>query len=183
MGIHSLSDSALDGSPVPGSGRRWYVANVFTGREKDAEAHLRNQGFVTFNPIEIRTVRHARRLVTKQKSFFPGYLFVAFDVELDRWRSINGTRGVKALIMQMERPVACPRGLVEKLVEAADESGVIDLSSRLQPGQKVKVRAGPFAELVGTLQKLDNAGRAKVLLEIMSGERTVRMESQDLQAL
>lgn len=183
MGMQSLNSSALEGMPTPMDGRRWYVAHVFTGREKDAAAHLRNQDFETFSPIEIRTIRHARRLVTREKAFFPGYLFVKFDVDLDRWRCINGTRGIKALIMQLERPVACPRGLVEKLIEAADENGVIDTSSRLQPGQKVKVRTGPFAEFVGTLERLDNAGRARVLLEIMSGERAVRINSQDLDAL
>jgi transcription termination/antitermination protein NusG len=60
---------------------------------------------------------------------------------------------------------------------------VIDTRSALRPGQKVKVKAGPFADLVGTLDRLDNAGRAKVLLEIMSGERCVSMAGHDLQAL
>lgn len=163
--------------------RRWYVANVHTGREKEAEAHLRNQGFVPFNPLEVRTVRSARRLVTKLKSFFPGYLFVEFDVDEERWRSINSTRGVRSLIMQSERPIPCPGGLVEKLIEAADEAGVINLSTQLQPGQRVKVRSGPFAEFVGTLQKVDMAGRAQVLLEVMSGERAVKMDSQILRAI
>lgn len=183
MGMHNLSGNTIAGSPVHGHGPRWYVANVFTGREKNAEVHLRNQGFVTFNPIENRTVRHARRLVTKQKSLFPGYLFVRIDIEIDRWRNINSTRGVKALIMQLERPVACPSGFVEKLLEVANENGVVDTSCRLQPGQKVKVKTGPFVEFVGTLERLDNSGRARVLLEIMSGKLPVQMESQHLETL
>lgn len=183
MGIHTSSNGILDGHPIRFDGRRWYVVHAFTGRERDAETHLRNQGFETFNPIEIRTVRHARKLVTRARAFFPGYVFVRIDVELDRWRSINGTRGVRSLIMQAERPVACPRGLVERLVEAADPDGVIDTLSTLRPGQKVKVRTGPFADLVGTLERLDNAGRAKVLLEIMSGQRAVSMAGHDLEAV
>ena len=183
MGMHTSSNGVLAGRPIRFDGRRWYVVHAFTGREKDADAHLRNQGFETFNPIEIRTVRHARRLVTRASAFFPGYVFVRIDVELDQWRCINGTRGVRSLIMQAERPVACPRGLVERLVEAADAQGVIETHSMLQPGQKVKVRTGPFADLVGTLERLDNAGRAKVLLEIMSGERSVRMAGHDLEAV
>ncbi|MDN2583031.1 transcription termination/antitermination NusG family protein [Aquibium sp. ELW1220] len=183
MGIHAAISSDPEALPIGSDGRRWYVVHAFTGREKEADAHLRNQGFDTFNPIEIRTVRHARRLVTKSRAFFPGYLFVRIDVDLDRWRSINGTRGVRSLIMQAERPVACPRGLVERLVEAADPDGVIDTRSTLRPGQKVKVKTGPFADLVGTLDRLDNSGRAKVLLEIMSGERAVSMAGHDLEAL
>lgn len=183
MGLHTSGDGILNRQATRCDGRRWYVAHAFTGREKDAEAHLRHQGFEAFNPVETRTVRHARKLVTRTRSFFPGYLFVRLDVELDRWRSINGTRGVRSLIMQAERPVACPRGLVERLVEAADPDGVIDTVSTLRPGQKVKVRTGPFADLVGTLERLDNAGRARVLLEIMSGERSVSMAGHDLEAV
>ncbi|WP_187970273.1 transcription termination/antitermination protein NusG [Aquibium microcysteis] len=183
MGLHTAGKGVLDGRPIRFDGRRWYVVHAFTGREKEAEAQLRNQGFEAFNPIEIRTVRHARRLVTRSAAFFPGYVFVRIDVDLDRWRSINATRGVRSLIMQAERPVACPRGLVEGLIDAADANGVIETRPLLQPGQKVKVRTGPFAEFVGTLEQLDNAGRARVLLQIMSGERAVRMAGHDLEAV
>ena len=165
-----------------GDGARWFVAHVFTGRERAAEGHLKNQGFETFYPVEIRKVRHARRQVTRERAFLPGYLFVRFDPVHDRWRAINGTQGVKRLIMQFERPVPCPRGLVENLLASADESGVIDTSDRLRPGLKVVVQSGPFAEVVGTLERLDNAGRARVLLEIMAGERVVRIDIHDIEA-
>lgn len=181
MGMHSLSRSTTRRWPIHGNDRRWHVAHVFTGRENNAEVHLRRQGFETFNPIENRTVRHARRFVIKQKSLFPGYLFVKFDVEIDRWRSINSTRGVKALIMQRDRPVACPNGLVETLIKVADVNNVIDMSHGLLPGQKVKIKSGPFAEFVGTLERLDDLGRARVLLQIMCGQRTVHMVSRDIE--
>lgn len=168
--------------PYPEDGRRWFVAHVFTGRERAAEAHLRNQGFETFYPIEIRTVRHARRQLTKERAFLPGYLFVRFDPAQERWRAINGTQGIKRLIMQLERPVPCPRGLVENLLASADENGIIDTSDRLRPGQKVVVRSGPFTDVVGTLERLDNAGRARILLDIMAGERAVRIGIRDIEA-
>ncbi len=183
LSTQSLHTGTPGAMASPASGRRWFVAHVFTGRERAAETHLKNQGFKTFYPVEIRTVRHARRQLTRERAFLPGYLFVEFDPSSDRWRAINGTHGVKRLIMQFERPVPCPRGLVENLLASADEKGVIDTSDRLKPGQKVKVRAGPFAEVVGTLERLDNAGRARVLLEIMSGERAVRIGIHDIEAV
>ncbi len=183
MGLHSVQKGMPGDVPVQGGGRRWFVAHVFTGREKSAEAHLRNQQFETFSPIELRTVRHARLLVTRERAFFPGYLFVRFDADRDQWRCINGTRGVRKLFMQMERPVACPHGVVERLMEAADEHGVMGTSTALQPGQTVVVRSGPFADFVGTLERLDSAGRARVLLDIMAGVRAVRMDIQDIEAV
>jgi transcriptional antiterminator RfaH len=34
----------------------------------------------------------------------------------------------------------------------------------------VRVSAGPFADLVGRLQQLDDSGRVRILLEVLGGE-------------
>ena len=46
------------------------------------------------------------------------------------------------------------------MVEAADEHGMMGTRPALEPGQKVVVRPGPLADFVGTLERLDSAGRA-----------------------
>lgn len=45
----------------------------------------------------------------------------------------------------------------------------------LKEGQSVKVTAGPFAELVGQLERLDDNGRVRVLLEILGGKVRVAL--------
>jgi len=90
---------------VPG---RWYVAAVQPGREDSAERHLARQGFATFAPRHLRTVRHARRAMTRKVPLFPGYLFVALDLARDRWRSVNGTFGVRGLVAA--GPAPCRAG-------------------------------------------------------------------------
>ncbi len=79
---------------------RWYAANVFSGKEGFVERYLHRQGFVSFVPRSEKTVRHARRFNTRMAPYFPGYIFVAMDVALQRWRSVNGTFGVRSLVMQ-----------------------------------------------------------------------------------
>jgi transcriptional antiterminator RfaH len=51
----------------------------------------------------------------------------------------------------------------------------------LKEGQAVKVTAGPFADLVGQLERLDDNGRVRVLLEILGGKVRVALP-QDLLA-
>ena len=51
--------------------------------------------------------------------------------------------------------------------------GNIDFKFSLREGQSVKVTAGPFADLIGNLEKLDEKGRVRILLELMGG--TVRV--------
>lgn len=159
---------------------RWYVAATQPGREEVAELNLRMQGFDVWVPRQARVVSHARRRYEKRVAFFPGYAFLSIDPDRDRWRSVNGTFGVRSLIMQDGRPVPCPAGLVEQLQALTDENGLFNGAAGVGPGDAVRVVAGPFAELVGTLTRLDGAGRARILLQIMRTEIAVTLKVADL---
>jgi transcriptional antiterminator RfaH len=162
--------------------RRWYAVSLQPGREERAEWHLRQQGFEPFLPRHRRTVRHSRRLIVKRAAFFPGYMFVHLDLARERWRAINGTVGVRSLVMQGERPVPCPIGLVEQFLDVTDETGLMDIRSGFEAGRSVRIVSGPLTELVGTLERLDGPGRARVLLKIMNGEIAVAIDVKDLAA-
>jgi len=47
----------------------------------------------------------------------------------------------------------------------------------------VVVRSGPLADFVGTLERLDSAGRARVLLDHMASVRAVRIAVQNIEAV
>jgi len=140
-----------------------------------AVTHLGRQGFRSFLPRYTKTVRHARKYRTLQAPLFPRYLFVVLNLERDRWRSVNGTTGIASLFMAHDRPVPVPDGLVETLIEAAESSGKLRFAEALVPGQKIRLVAGPFAQAVGLLDRLDDAGRVEVLLEIMGGGIRVKL--------
>jgi transcriptional antiterminator RfaH len=98
---------------------------------------------------------------------FPRYIFTVVDRSRDRWRSINGTFGVDRLLMSGGEPQPVPHGLVEGLIRATDAEGNVHFDFALREGQNVKVIAGPFANLIGSLEKLDEKGRVRVLLELL----------------
>ena len=164
------------------SGERWYVVRALPKREHGAEAQLAGQGFRVFMPKVSRNVRHARKTKAVHTPAFPGYLFVALDLQRDRWRSINGTFGVMSLIMAEERPVPVPRGVVEMIIDYADESGICRFDRDLMEGQAIRVTGGPLAEAVGELVRLDKSGRVRVLLEIMGGRVLATVERSSLVA-
>jgi transcriptional antiterminator RfaH len=149
---------------------RWYVVRTQPHCEAKAERQLTNQNFRTFLPRFLKSRRHARKFETIRAPLFPGYLFVILDLARDRWRSVNGTYGVDRLLTQAGAPEPVPHGLVEQLLTAIDAEGVVRLRSNLQDGQMVRVSAGPFADLVGRLQQLDDSGRVRILLEVLGGE-------------
>jgi transcriptional antiterminator RfaH len=126
-------------------------------------------------PKREKTVRHARKLRTVVAPFFPRYMFVVLDLERDQWRPINGTRGVanlvmqgdRNLVMQGDRPQPVPLGIVETLVASTGEDGLLKVRPRLNVGDPVRLLQGPFAEYLGTLDRLDDSGRVRVLLEML----------------
>ena len=147
---------------------RWYLVRAQTGREAFAVEQLERQAFVTFLPKQPKSVRHARRVTVKLGAYFPGYLFVQLDIARQRWRSINGTLGVVHLVGRGDRPAPVPKGVVEALQAAADPRGVLQ-GPPLQAGQQVRIIAGAFADKLAVIERLDEAGRVRVLLEIVSG--------------
>jgi transcription antitermination factor NusG len=156
-------------------GERWYVARTLPQRELYAARQLSNQGFRNFVPRYWKNRRHARKVETVSAPLFPRYIFVVVDRTRDHWRSINGTLGVDRLLMYGGEPQAVPPGVVESLLVAADAQGNIRFDFNLREGQTVKVMAGPFAQLIGQLERLDDSGRVRVLLEILGGKVRVAL--------
>src|SRR5207248_8970534 len=73
---------------------RWFVAHTHPHAEGKATAHLNRQGFDIYLPRYLKRRRHARQVETVVAPLFPRYLFVAIDLNVQRWRSIYSTVGV-----------------------------------------------------------------------------------------
>ena len=149
---------------------RWYVVRTQPHRETQAARQLENQDFRVFLPRFFKSRRHARKFETVSAPLFPRYLFIVLDLGRDRWRSVNGTFGVDRLLMRSGEPEPVPRGLVEQLTENAQADGLVRPCSTLKIGDSIRVTAGPFAELLGTLERLDDNNRVRVLLDLLGGK-------------
>jgi len=151
------------------SNNKWFAVQTSPNREKLASFHLRNQAFLTFLPVRRVTRRHARRIDTVLRPFFPGYLFISLNIDVQRWRSVNGTVGVARLIAHGEVPTAIPTGIIEALLDSCGVDGTVRWRPDLCLGDSVKVIEGPLTGFVGQVERLDDAGRVRVLLEVMGG--------------
>ena len=75
-----------------------------------------------------------------------------------------------------------PAGIVEALIARTDAANLTRLDSDLATGRSVRILAGPFAEFVGTLERLDEAGRVRVLLDMMGTAVPVALHRSALAA-
>lgn len=151
--------------------KRWYVVNTLPHQEARAEIQLRQQGYRPWLPTVRRTRRHARRIETIRAPLFPGYLFVELDVDAQPWSPINGTFGVRRLIADRDRPAPLPADFVRALRDTIDQDGdVAPPELALNPGERVRLVAGPFVDCVGTLLRMAANGRVALLLSVLGQE-------------
>ena len=148
--------------------------------EAGAQANLENQNFRAFLPKRQKTIRHARKLTTIEAAFFPRYLFVALDLHRDRWRAVNGTFGVSTMVMCGDAPRPVPCGVVEALIVLADERGILRFGEMLKVGERVRLMSGPFAEQLAVLERLDDSGRVRVLLDILGRPVSITTERDNV---
>ena len=162
------------------SDARWYVVQTQPHGETKAIFHLERQDYRVFCPRVRKTVRHARKVSHVLAPLFPNYLFLNLDITRERWHSVNGTYGVARIIIQNEMPQPVPRGVVEAIKARVGEAGAIDFTPLFKVGQSVKISEGPFADFVGTLERLDAAGRVRVLLDLMGRAVSVSTRAEVL---
>ena len=159
---------------------RWFVARTLPHYENTAHSNLHRMGFRSFLPRFRRTIRHANKLRNVLAPLFPGYIFVILDLSRDRWRSVNGTTGVASLIMGVEQPMPVPPGVVEALISRVGSSGALRLDRGLEVGETARILSGPFAETLCRIERLDDRGRVRVLLEIMGGQVVAQVDRSAL---
>ena len=146
----------------------WFVVQTQARAEAKARRHLINQGFVTYMPVYRRHVRHARRNEIVLRPLFPSYLFVRLDPELHRWRSINGTIGVRQILGHGETPRYVPNRIIDEIVAREDETGAVKLAPPIfNPGQAVRLAEGAFADVSGLFEEMRDEHRAVLLISLL----------------
>jgi transcriptional antiterminator RfaH len=153
----------------------WYVAHTHPHAEAKATAHLSRQGFDVYFPRYIKRRRHARRIEIVPAPLFPRYLFVAIDLNAQRWRSIFSTVGVSRLVCNGEDPSLVPIGIVEALKSREDANGFIklDYRPRFHVGDKIRVLDGAFSSCLGLFDGMAERERVAILLDLLG--RKVRV--------
>ena len=163
---------------------RWYVAYTHLGAEVLAEGQLQQQGFGAYLPRCLRTIRHARRVRDVIVPLFPRYIFVEIDMQVQRWRSINGTRGVSYLVSMGDRPAAVPDGIVDEIRSRETDGNLIEIprTAPYETGETVEITAGALADQVGKFIRVDARQRVVLLLELLGRGLEVSVPTETVRA-
>lgn len=151
-------------------GEQWYALRSKPNKEEALCNETAARGLEVFYPrLRVQPVNPRARTV---KAYFPGYLFVRYDLEAQGFSAL-------AWIPYSQGPVCCdgqPSPVPEALIEAIrrrleqinQEGG--ESAEGLHKGDALIVQAGPFAGLEAIFDaKASGAERVRVLLRLLGG--------------
>lgn len=156
----------------------WCVAYTQPMKELFAQEHLLRQHFQVYLPRFKKLRRYGRATREVLIPLFPRYIFVGIDLEADRWRSINGTRGVSHLLMMNSvRPAQVPTTHIQALKDQEEPDGSVTIASlaTFTKGQKLLIKEGVFKNQPATFEKLDSQKRIHVLLSFLGQETEISL--------
>lgn len=162
----------------------WYAVYTHSHSEMKAQINLEQQGFETYYPRFQKQRRHARRLDTIMAPLFPRYIFVKFDMEMDRWRVIHSTIGVKQLVQFGEMPATVPEQIIDDIRTSENERGLIVLNNRapMIKGDRVQVIRGPMCNNLGLFVEMSDNERVIILIDFLGRKVKTKVPSSFVEA-
>lgn len=148
--------------------RRGYWTAVVThfAQERRAAHHVERQGFEFYLP-ETMNGRRRERL-------FPNYLFVFIK---GQWSSLQGTRGIRKLILQNDQPVPMAQRHMDEL-RSREVDGIIELPPPFERGDSVRIRGGLMQGCFGIVQGMPARDRVEVLISILGNRKAFEFDSR-----
>jgi transcription elongation factor/antiterminator RfaH len=158
----------------------WFAVSTKPRKESVAEKHIALKGVEVYLPkIEMGRRRGTRRVIMREP-LFPGYLFVNSDDPLDLFMKVRWTHGVNRLLCAGRTPILVPDEAVNLIKWRIGQGGpeVPKVEREFSPGDMVAVRHGPFAGLLGVVDRaIPGKERVRVFLDFMARQTPVEMDN------
>jgi transcriptional antiterminator NusG len=157
--------------------KKWYVVRAISGKENKVKAYIESEiernGLSSYVaqiliPTEkVYQIRNGKK-ISKERSFFPGYILVEADLSGEVPHVIRGVNGVIGFLGAEKRGNPLPLRMAEvnrilgKVDELAETEEEINIPYVV--GESIKVVDGPFNGFNGTIENINEEKRK---LEVM----------------
>jgi len=173
--------------------KQWYVVNTYSGHENKVKEKLEMraesmdmQDFIYRVVIPEEKVVEVKDGVTKEKTkkMFPGYILVEMVMTDEAWYVVRNTPGVTGFIGSSgkgAKPTPLQPYEVDNILGNMGISRM-DVDTDLTEGAKVKIIAGPFQGMFGTIDSVDLPnGKVSLLVDLFGQETSVEVELSQIE--
>lgn len=168
-----------------GGERNWYAIHTYAGYENAVARNLKqrieslgmeDRIFNVLVPTEKKIKIKGGKRVEEEEKIYPGYILVEMIVTDDSWYVVRNTPRVTGFVGSGVFPVPLNKGEAEALFTRMNNTDVkhtIDLIN----GDIVKITDGPFKDLEGKVNEVDDSrGKVKVLVSMFGRETPVELD-------
>ena len=173
--------------------KQWYVVNTYSGHENKVKEKLEMrsesmdmQDYIYRVVIPEEKVIETKDGVTKEKvkKMFPGYILVEMVMSDEAWYVVRNTPGVTGFIGSSGKGAKPTPLLPEEVDRILGNMGIsrIDIDTELNEGAKVKIIAGPFNGMFGTVDSVDLPNsKVNLLVDLFGQETSVEVELSQIE--
>ena len=165
-------ETLLDGMPREPSDRHWWVLYTKARQEKAVARDLLGYQVPFYLPIVRKTTICRGRKVASHIPLFSGYVFL-FGSDEERVQALTTNRLSRILPVYDPEQLEHDLRQISRLIAAKRP---LTVESRLMPGNRVRVRRGPFEGLEGTVMRRQGETRLLVTVDFLQQGASVEID-------
>lgn len=164
--------------------KEWYVVNTYAGHENKVKENLEKRldtmgisdnlfRILVAEEVEIEYDKKGKKK-EKTHNLYPGYLFVEMKMTDEAWYVVRNTPGVTGFIGSSgggAKPFPVAQEEINEILRRIDQAGPV-LNVEFKVGDNVKVLSGPFANMEGVIEDMNDKDQIASVLIIFFGRET-----------
>jgi transcriptional antiterminator NusG len=169
--------------------KNWYVVHTYSGYENKVKTNLEKRVesmgmtdkiFRILVPVEEETEMKNGKKKATVKKVFPGYVLAEMVMTDDSWYVVRNTPGVTGFVGSAgagSKPTPLLPDEIDGILRqmGIKEKKKLDVDFNVK--EKVKVKEGPFADFVGSIEEIDpEKQKLKVHVNMFGRETPVELE-------
>lgn len=164
---------------------QWFVVHTYSGYENKVRQNLlqrvdsmaaENLIFEVIVPTEEVVEMHQGQRRTVQRRIFPGYVLVRMVLDEHSWTVVRNTPGVTGFVGSGKDPTPLLPDEVAK-IQHRMQAGAPRVRVSFQPGSKVRITEGPFAEFIGTVDTIESDRRkVRVMVNFFGRDTPIELD-------
>ena len=163
--------------------QNWYALYVKSRHEFITQSELIRKGINNFLPSVKRLSQWKDRRKLVESPLFPGYLFVYIQAYAEEYLRVLKTRGAVNLIsLEPCLPTPVSPDEINSLRLLLESGQEFDIFPELKKGTRVRVKRGPLAGAVGTLNDREDQYVFIVNVDLLGRSIGVKIYADDIEA-
>lgn len=139
----------------------WYAIQTYSGSERAVERAI--QSIFDYSKIDARIVvptedvfeyKNSKKIV-KQRSIYPGYVFIYVDLTTSLWHTIQSLPKVSKFIGEDKKPTPLSQEDVDLILEKIEKRAEPKPKIFFSKGEAIRIVDGPFANFSAVVEEYD----------------------------